>query len=314
MILVFVDHDRGKIDELSLQGISFANTLTDEVHAVIIGECDSATSLSEYGVKVLHHVLHDGIKDYTPQAAGRALAQIVAKSNPQAVITGGSPRGNEVLAHLGAMLNLPVAADCTAANLAEKSVTRMRWGGNLIEHALIHSDLPILSVFPHSISVTTSPSQMTIETFTPELQPADLIVKLIDRTGEGASGVTLAEAKVIVSGGRGMNAPENFSMLEELADLLNGAVGCSRVVTAAGWRPHAEQVGQTGTKVAPDLYIACGISGATQHIAGCKNSKTLIAINTDAEAPIMAYADYAIVGDLHQIVPAIIQATKTAKG
>ena len=127
-----------------------------------------------------------------------------------------------------------------------------------------------------------------------------------------AAGVTLAEARAVVSGGRGMGGPEAFSLLEDLASLLGGTVGCSRVVTSEGWRPHAEQVGQTGTKVAPDLYVACGISGATQHLAGCKNSKTLVAINTDAEAPIMQVADYAVVGDVHAFLPLLLAQTRAA--
>ena len=131
------------------------------------------------------------------------------------------------------------------------------------------------------------------------------------RTG---GGVSLTDAKVIVSGGRGVGGPEGFGILEELAGLLEGTVGCSRVVTSSGWRPHAEQVGQTGTKVAPDLYLACGISGAMQHIAGCKNSKTIVVINTDPEAPILGYADYAIIGDLHKVIPALTAAVKAARG
>jgi electron transfer flavoprotein alpha subunit len=127
-----------------------------------------------------------------------------------------------------------------------------------------------------------------------------------------AEGVTLADANVVVSGGRGVGGSEGFAVLEELADLLGGAVGCSRVVTSAGWRPHTDQVGQTGTKVAPDLYIACGISGATQHLAGCRTSKTMLVINNDPEASILAHADYAVIGDLHKILPAIVAETRNA--
>ena len=128
---------------------------------------------------------------------------------------------------------------------------------------------------------------------------------MLERVEESTGGVSLRDAKVVVSGGRGVGSAEGFGIIEELARELNAAVGCSRVVTSAGWRPHSDQVGQTGTKISADLYVACGISGATQHIAGCKGAKKILAINTDPEAPILAHADYAVIGDLHEVVPAI---------
>ena len=143
---------------------------------------------------------------------------------------------------------------------------------------------------------------------------ADRVVRVIDTVAAGGGGVSLAEADVVVSGGRGVGSSEGFSVIEELAELLGGAVGCSRAVTSAGWRPHTDQVGQTGTKISPDIYIACGISGATQHMAGCKGAKRLLAINPDAEASIFASADYGVVGDLHEIVPAISAEVRKVKG
>ena len=193
-------------------------------------------------------------------------------------------------------------------------MTRNRWAGNVSERALVHASMLIASVAPHAFGADPVPGAgpASVQEFAPELSEGDLAVRVVDRVGAATGGVSLAEAKVVVSGGRGVGEG-GFGPLEELASLLGGAVGCSRVVTSAGWRPHAEQVGQTGTKVAPDLYIACGISGATQHIAGCKNAKTMIAINTDPDATIMSFADYAIIGDVQAVLPAIVDAVRAAK-
>jgi electron transfer flavoprotein alpha subunit len=142
----------------------------------------------------------------------------------------------------------------------------------------------------------------------------DFAVRVVSREAPVAGAISLADAKVVVSGGRGVGSSAGFTVIEELAGLLGGAVGVSRAVTSAGWRPHAEQVGQTGTRVAPELYVACGISGAIQHIVGCKAAKRILAINTDAESPIMGVADYAVIGDLHAIVPAISAEIRRRRG
>jgi electron transfer flavoprotein alpha subunit len=160
---------------------------------------------------------------------------------------------------------------------------------------------------------TVNGGTATVERLEPDLADADLVVSVVEHAETPTAGISLAEAKVVVSGGRGVGSADGFGILEELAGLLNAAVGCSRVVTMAGWRPHTDQVGQTGTKVSPDLYIACGISGATQHIAGCKGAKKILAINSDAEAPILASADYAVIGDLAEVVPAITAELRKAQ-
>ena len=139
-------------------------------------------------------------------------------------------------------------------------------------------------------------------------------MRALERVASGGGGIALGDARVVVSGGRGVGSAEGFATIEELAALLGAAVGCSRAVTMAGWRPHSDQVGQTGTKIAPEIYIACGISGATQHMAGCKGAKRLLAINPDREAPILGGADYAVIGDLHEVVPAVSAAIRAARG
>ncbi len=191
----------------------------------------------------------------------------------------------------------------------------MRWGGSLLEEARVHAQLALISVAPHTVAAATTngADSPALEPFAPELDEADLLVQVREHVEDGDQRVSLAEAKVVVSGGRGVGSADGFGILEELAGLLDAAVGCSRVVTSAGWRPHTDQVGQTGTKVSPDLYIACGISGATQHIAGCKGAKKILAINSDAEAPILNSADYAVIGDLTEIVPAITEELRRAR-
>jgi electron transfer flavoprotein alpha subunit len=296
-------------EELSLQALSLARDLGGPLHALAF----DASELGAYGVETVHVAKHDQLSSYAPGAWATCLEQLVDRVQPTAVVAAGTNRGNEVLAHLAARRDLPFAANCAAVG-SDGKVTRVRWGGSLLEEARINSDLNVLSVAPHMVEATTvNGGAANVESFEPELDDADLVVRVVEHVEAPSAGISLAEAKVVVSGGRGVGSADGFGMLEELAGMLNAAVGCSRVVTMAGWRPHTDQVGQTGTKVAPDLYIACGISGATQHIAGCKGAKKILAINSDAEAAIFAHADYAVVGDLAEVVPAITAELRKAQ-
>lgn len=314
MILVHIDHDRGVLDPVSLQALTVARELDSDVEAVVAGDAAPLTAdLAAHGASVIHVADHPAFADFAPQANGHAVAQLAQRLSPAAVMAGGTARGNEVLAHTAAFLDAPFVADCTAITLGSPSrVVRARWGGNLLEESTVDAPMLIATVLPHAVTAVPADAAGAVEAFAPELTDADVAVRIVERVGAKAAGVTLAEAKAVVSGGRGMGGPESFAMLEDLAAILGGTVGCSRVVTSEGWRPHAEQVGQTGTKVAPDLYIACGISGATQHLAGCKNSKVLVAINTDPTAPMMQVADYAVVGDLHAFLPVLIEHARSA--
>jgi electron transfer flavoprotein alpha subunit len=286
-------------EELSLQAVSLARDLGGPLHALAFDSSD----LGAYGVQAVHVAEHEQLSSYAPGDWAACLDQLVDRIEPDAVVAAGTNRGNEVLSHLAARRDLPFAANVIAVG-GDGTVTRVRWGGSLLEEARIDADLRILSVAPHMVeAATVNGGEASVESFQPELE--EQIVRVVDHVEAPSAGISLEEAKVVVSGGRGVGSADGFGMLEELAGLLDAAVGCSRVVTMAGWRPHTDQVGQTGTKVAPDLYIACGISGATQHIAGCKGAKKILAINSDAEAPILASADYAVIGDLAEIVPAI---------
>ena len=276
-------------DEISRQALAFARRLNDDVQPVALsGDA------------------------YAPAAWGEALAQVTQERSAGAVVGPGTERGNEVLAHAAAILDQPLAANCTALEPGEPAtVTRVRWGGSLLEEAAVHGSPLMLTVAPHAVMADPASTNGNIEVVA--INAADPIY-VRERVSTATAGVSLADAKVVVSGGRGVGSAEGFSVIEELAELLGGAVGCSRAVTSAGWRPHSDQVGQTGTKVAPDIYIACGISGATQHMAGCKGAKKLLAINPDAEASIFANADYAVIGDLHEVVPAISAEIRKATG
>jgi len=286
-VLVFVE----TADELSQQALTFARRYAPEVDAIAFGAAPAIT-----GVRTLHVAELDG---YAPQAWARAIAQL----SPTTVVAAGTDRGNEVLAHAAVMTGGVFAANVVEA--AGEGVTRQRWGGSLLEEARLHGDVKLMTVAPHAVAIEPAEGEPAVETFAPELEPQDLVARVVEREDTSTGGISLAEAPVVVSGGRGVGSAEGFAPLEELAGLLGGVVGCSRAVTSAGWRPHTDQVGQTGTKISPELYIPCGISGATQHMAGCKGAKKLLAINSDPEAPIMASADYAVIGDVLEIVPAI---------
>ncbi len=239
----------------------------------------------------------DAFQPFAPDALAHAAAEVDAS----AVFAAGTDRGNDVMARIAARLGLPLAANCIAATPGDPvTVTRLRWGGSLLEEARLHSPRPLITVAPHAVPADTGPAPR-------EVEPSTSVdgVQVSGHVAPSNGGVSLAEAKVIVSGGRGVGSKEGFAIIEELAGLLGAAVGCSRAVTSAGWRPHSDQVGQTGTKVSPEVYIACGISGATQHMAGLKGAKRILAINSDPQAPLMLNADYTVTGDLKEIVPAI---------
>ena len=243
----------------------------------------------------------DSFQPFAPDA----VAAAAAATDSAAFFAAGTERGNDMMARIAARLGLPFAANCVAAEPGDPAaVTRLRWGGSLLEEARLHSPRPIISVAPHAVSRDYGefPPPITVDS-RDYRQFAG--VHVVEHVQPSDGGVSLAEAKVIVSGGRGVGSKEGFAIIEELAGLLGAAVGCSRAVTSAGWRPHSDQVGQTGTKVSPEVYIACGISGATQHMAGLKGAKRIVAINSDPNAPLMLNADYTVTGDLKEIVPAI---------
>jgi electron transfer flavoprotein alpha subunit len=311
VVLVLVEQSGGRASDPSLQALTLARSFGEPVHALLIG---SAADLSEHGVAVAHVAEHVALGAYAPDSWAAILAQLAIQLNASAVLAAGTDRGNEVMARVAARAGQPLAANCTSISPGPPvTVTRLRWGGSLLEEARLKSERPLITVAPHTVAVEPSSMPADIERFAPELGEKDLLLRVLEHVPAPGGGVSLTEAKVVVSGGRGVGSKEGFAIIEELAGLLGAAVGCSRAVTSAGWRPHTDQVGQTGTKVAPEVYIACGISGATQHMAGLKGAKRILAINSDPQAPMMLNADYAVVGDLKEIVPAISAEIRKAR-
>ena len=314
VFLYLVEHDRGQIEETTLGGLTSARRLAEAlgagVHAAVIGEgADGpADDVTAYGPEEVHLVHHRLLTDYGPDAWADSLVQLAASIEAEAVLATGTDRGNEVMAQVGARMDQAMVTNCLEieADGDDWLMTRVRWGGSLHEQARLSASTKLVTLAPHSTEAAPSPAPegSRVSTFTPLLDETAVITMVRDRVTL-SEGITLATAPVVVSGGRGVGSVEGFAPIEELAELLGAAVGCSRVVTNNGWKNHKFQVGQTGTVVAPELYIACGISGAIQHWVGMMNAKNVLAINVDRDAPMVTKADWAVIADLHEVLPAI---------
>lgn len=316
MILVVVEHDRGALAPATLEALAAARTLGPDVEALSLGAAADALAaqLAEHGATVVHQVDDAILGDYGPEAWGASVAAAVDVLSPRTVIACGTDRGNEVLAHAAARLDLPMVANCTALVPGDPwQITRVRWGGSLLERCTLDARVALLTVAHHTFEASASPVPLVAKPLAVHLEAGLGRTTVVERV-ERAAGVTLATAPLVVGGGRGVGSAEAFAPLEELARELGGVVGCSRAVTNNGWRNHTDQVGQTGTRIAPDLYIACGISGAIQHWVGAMASKKILAINTDPEANMVTKADYAVIGDLHAVVPAITAELRRRRG
>lgn len=306
-VLVIAEHDRGALAPATLEACTFARSVGEAVHAITVGAAADGlvAQLAEFGVSLVVQAHHDLLADYGPEAWGETVAQLVRQYQPTAVIATGTDRGNEVMAQVAARLDLPMVANATAVTAGEPwAITRVRWGGSLLEECTLAGATRLVTVAHHAVEAEPAPVQAATEAMAPDLDPSLARTVVVERV-ERAAGVTLSTAALVVGGGRGVGSAEAFAPLEELARELGGVVGCSRAVTNNGWRNHTDQVGQTGTRIAPDLYIACGISGAIQHWVGAMASKKILAINTDKDANMVTKADVAVIGDLHQVVPAI---------
>ncbi len=345
-VVCLVELDGASVAEASLRALSFAGSAAcaagTSLTAVTFeapepGLDALAGQLAGYAITELCVVTSPALAGYAPAAWARGLQQLARSAPAVAVIAAATDRGSEVLAYLGAMMGLPVAANCISAEPVQPAspetaagwqLTRQRWAGSLLEDALLEASCALLTVATDALGEPdmqagtdeaaaeagqaadgSADGSLPVRMFSAELDDADLRVRAVESAEQGG-GLSLATARVVVGGGRGVGGPDGFGPLEELAALLGGVVGVSRVVTSQGWRPHRQQVGQTGTRISPELYLACGISGAIQHMAGCLSARHIVVINTDPSAPIIAHADYAVIGDLAEVVPALVAALK----
>ena len=323
MILALLEISKSALTEASWEVLTAARDLAqktnDSVTALLMGKGAQALAPTMKGVSTVLVADDHRLEGYIPDAFAQIASSAIAQKSPKIVIAPGTETGNDLMARVAARLNLGLATNCTefvVENGALKRVTRSNWGGSLLEEVEILSSPILLTLQPHAIPAQMSNgSPPTVEAINVALSEKDFRVRMKELIPSEKKGISLTDAKIVIGGGRGMGSAEAFKMLEELASLLhNAAVGATRVATNNGWRPHSDQIGQTGAQIAPDLYIACGISGAIQHMVGCKNSKKILAINKDPDAPIFQRADYGVIGDLHQIVPALIAELKKLKG
>jgi electron transfer flavoprotein alpha subunit len=328
-VLVLVEPDAEGAALTSLEAVTFARGLASDggwpVHAAVVGPVDESAwtalvdQLGAYGVASVRHAEGDGLAAYAAAAWAAALVEAGDAVSARVVLASGTPRGNEILAHVAARLDVPMAANAVAADSASPLVvSRQVVGGAALEEMrLPDGGVGVVSVAGHACEPVAAPSPSVPEVvaFSPALSAADLVARVARvEPAPPDESAALTSARVVVGAGRGAGGPDGFKDLQSLAELLGGALGVSRVVTSLGWRPHHEQVGQTGSRIAPDLYIPCGISGAIQHWAGCQSAKTIIAINTDEDAPMVTRADYAVIGDLHEVVPAINEELRRRSG
>ena len=296
------------------EGKRIAESLGTELVALVLGSNieSSAGELGKYGAEKILVAEHEALAEYFTDQYTKVAAEAIAKEDPAVVILGASTLGKDLSARLSARLGAPLAMECVAVRVDGGNIiaTRPMYGGKVVAEVALNGKPQMVAIRPNAMSISESQGAGNLEKLA--VDPADSALQFVEKKLESGK-VELTEADIVVSGGRGMGGSD-YAALEKLADLLGGAVGASRSAVDEGWRPHSDQVGQTGKVVSPNLYIACGISGAIQHLAGMSSSKVIVAINKDEEAPIFSKADYGIVGDLHDFVPLLTEEIAKIKG
>jgi electron transfer flavoprotein alpha subunit len=323
-VLVFAETRGNALRKVGLETVGAARALADstgggEVHALVAGTpgvAATAEQLGQYGADVVIVVEHASLANFDREVVAATLAARTKNASYRAVLVGFSAQGRDIGPRIAAKLDAPIVADVVEVGASGDAIVvkHPAYANKVIVTLEVTAPLVVLSIRPSAFSVKAAPRAASTETMAPASDPgaSKVVVKEIIEGGKGK--LDLGEAPIIVAGGRGLKAPENFKLAEDLAAAFgNAAVGATRAVTDEGWRPHSDQIGQTGRQVSPQLYIAVGISGAIQHLAGMRSSKTIVAINKDKDAPIFKVADYGIVGDVLEVLPALTQAVREAK-
>ncbi len=321
-IWVFAEQEEGKLRKVAFEILSEARKIADKkgepLCAVCLGKDIGALAekFAPYGAEKVYIVEHDLLKQYTTDAYAKALCDLITKEQPSTVLFGATVLGRDLSPKVAARVGAGLASDCVDLKLGDDdniSVKRPMYAGKAYcEVSFQNTDISIASIRPNVLIAAEPDTSKSAEVVNvaPEISESDIRVKVVEVLKTAAGKVDLTEAEIIVSGGRGMKGAENYKMLEELAEVIGATVGASRAAVDAGWRPVSDQVGQTGKVVSPNLYIACGISGAIQHYAGMGTSKIIVSINKDEEAPIFSKCDYGVVDDLFKIVPPLTEELK----
>lgn len=321
-VLVVAEHRDGDLKKVTLEMLGEGSRIAAELGSVVeaallgAGVSDLADHLAHYGAARVYVADDPSLEKYSSEGYAAVLARLIQKAEPAVVLLAATTQGQDLASRLAARLGLGLASDCTAFRVVADGrllITRPVYGGRAIAAVREKTNPQMATVRPNVMAPLEPDPSRTAPVEKLAVETGDFRARVIDLVQKsGRQQVGLAEAEIIVSGGRGLQGPENFRLLEELADVLGAAVGASRAAVDAGWIDHSHQVGQTGKTVTPSLYIACGISGATQHLAGMKTARYIVAINKDPEAPIFRVADYGIVGDLFEVVPLLTEAFREA--
>jgi len=316
-VLIFIDQAEGHVKKASLEAITYgaaiAAQLNTTAEGVVLGTThEDLAGLGKYGVKKIHHVNNEALNNFDAQVYTKVIAQAVEASGAAVVVFSNNVDGKAIAPRLSARLKAGLVAGAVALPDTSNGfiVKKNVFSGKAFANISVTTPIKIIALSPNAYKTVAAEGQAEVVLLNATADNGKIKVTAVNKVkGE----ISLAEAEVVVSGGRGLKGPENWGMIEELAKLLHAATACSRPVADIGWRPHHEHVGQTGLAIAPNLYIAIGISGAIQHLAGVNRSKVIVVINKDPEAPFFKAADYGIVGDAFEVVPKIIEAVKQLK-